>query len=307
MNAERFQEIAKKGGLLRLAGRACFRLTGADRVRYLNGQVTQDVRLANDQETHYACVTDVKGRVVGDVFIHASSADSALYLDAEPSLRGVLAPRLERYIISDDVELVDVTDEWELWHLFGPEVDSFNRVDGSALRSQRLGCAGVDLWVRKGEPDPDLGVPVLTEEEGEVLRVLRAVPKFPNELGSETFPPEAGLDARAISYTKGCYIGQEILSRIRTSGKMPRRLVSWESDGAQDEFAVGDLLFVEGEGGGAKKVGEVTSLAFHPTLERWVGLAYLKSSVWPVDSGLLVGGCEPRIGRQVKISSLVNQ
>jgi folate-binding Fe-S cluster repair protein YgfZ len=98
----------------------------------------------------------VKGRVVGDVFIHASSADSALYLDAEPSLREVLGPRLERYIISDDVELVDVTDEWELWHLFGPEVDSFDRVDGSALRSQRLGCAGVDLWVRKGEPDPDL-------------------------------------------------------------------------------------------------------------------------------------------------------
>ena len=101
MSPDLFQQIESSGGRVNLSARAKFRLTGGDRVRYLNGQVTNDVRPASPRQTIYACVTDLKGRIVGDVFVH--SGGDSLLLDAEADLREVLGPRLERYIIADDV------------------------------------------------------------------------------------------------------------------------------------------------------------------------------------------------------------
>jgi len=185
----------------------------------LNGQVTDDVRQANDQQSIYACVTDLKGHGVGDVFVHAF--EDALWLDAEPRLREVLGPRLERYIIADNAELGDVTDDWQVWHVFGPaaetEVPSVRQI-----RSERLGVPGMDVWLRAKDPAPALTGVAITEEDFEALRILRGIPRWPQELNASTFPPEAGLDVRAMSYTKGCYIGQEVLSRIRTTGSPTR-------------------------------------------------------------------------------------
>lgn len=315
MTAEQFQEIEARGGQVQLSGRACLRMSGADRVRYLNGQVTNDVRLAGDDEALYACVTDIKGHIVGDVFIHASSGDESLYLDAEPDLREVLGPRFERYIIADDVVMTDVTDDWRIWHVFGAssrEPGALSDLpDGAkALKSNRLGIGGLDIWLpaTAGALEPRASCPLLSLEEFEQYRVLRGIPRFPNELNSDTFPPEAGLDAHAMSYTKGCYIGQEILSRIRTTGKMPRVLVQWRmKPGAAGDAEPGDTLFFSQATGEPKPAGKITSVAFHPMLERKVGLAFLKQGLAVVDSELPVGGDTPRIDAQVEISSFVKQ
>ena len=122
MTADVFQAISTQGAAVNLSSRAKFRLTGGDRIRYLNGQVTNDVRRVKTDATLYACVTDVKGRIAGDVFIHAT--DDALFLNAEPGLRETLGLRLERYIVADDAELTDVTDEWQLWHVWGSTTDT---------------------------------------------------------------------------------------------------------------------------------------------------------------------------------------
>jgi len=307
MTTERFQEIGQRGGCINLSDRARFRLTGADRVRYLNGQVTNDVRAANDRETLYACVTDVKGRIVGDVFIHAAKEGEALLLDAEPALREILGPRLERYIISDDAELTDVTDEWQQWHFFGEAARNAEHGAGERLKCNRLGTDGVDLWLPVTETPPAASCPIISADEYETLRIIRSIPRYPDELNADTFPPEARLDDRAMSYTKGCYIGQEVLSRIRTSGKMPRELVRWEMGTTGGEIAAGDNLFAMQEGGQPRAVGRVTSIAVHPMLERKVGLALLKQGFAVVDSELPVGGDTPRIGAQVKISPFVKQ
>ena len=309
MTAEKFQEIEQHGGCVDLSDRARFRLTGADRVRYLNGQVTNDVRTANGRETLYACVTDIKGRIVGDLFIHASQEGEALWFDAEPALREVLGPRLERYIIADDVELTDVTDEWRLWHVFGPAATAFldQAGNGGILKSNRLGVEGLDIWLPLPESPLHAPCPLVSAGEFEAYRILRGIPRHPNELNGDTFPPEAGLDERAMSYTKGCYIGQEILSRIRSSGKMPRELAQWQMTAPDGEIAAGDTLFVRQESGETKAVGKVTSVTWHPMLERFVGLAFLKQGFAVVDSELPVGGDAPRIEVRVKISPFVKQ
>jgi tRNA-modifying protein YgfZ len=307
MTAEQFQEIEQHGGCVNLSDRARFRLAGADCVRYLNGQVTHDVRMANDRETIYACVTDLKGRIVGDVFIHAAAPGTALLLDAEPPLREVLGPRLEKYIISDDAELTDVTDEWQQWHVFGPAAAGVQQVAGIVLKSDRLGMEGVDIWLPAEETPPVQSCPLVSAENFEILRILRGIPRYPNELNGDTFPPEAGLDERAMSYTKGCYIGQEVLSRIRTTGRMPRELVRWEAADAKGKIVAGDALLVPQDGGEPRPIGKVTSVAWHPVLERLVGLAYLKQGCRGADSELLVSSDTPNIAIKVKISPDVKQ
>lgn len=262
MTADLHQAVLQQGAVTNLSSHTKLKLTGADRVRYLNGQVTNNVRNARTDETLYACVTDAKGRIVADVHIHATA--DALLLDAESGLRETLATRLERYIVADDVELADVTEEWQLWHFWGPPTD----LDSSALRSNRFGVPGFDLWLPAASPAPAFDSrPVLSAEELETWRILQKVPRWPNELNAETFPPEAGLTDRAMDFAKGCYIGQEILSRIKTTGKMPREMIAFESEApvnAGDELVAG------------KTVGTVTSVTIQPETEEYVGLAMIR-------------------------------
>ncbi len=283
MTSTLFQQIETEGGIVDLSARAKFRLTGGDRVRYLNGQVTNDVRAAGCEAALYACATDLKGKIVADVFIHATQEGDALLLDAEADLREVLSARLERYIIADDVELADVSDEWRLWHVFGPAAALWKASGGVGVRSMRLAAEGVDLWLPVSASPPAASFPALTEADFECYRILCGIPRHPNELGGGTFPPEAGLDEKGMSYSKGCYLGQEVLSRIRTTGKMPRELVRWHSPGP---VAVGDTLFASE--GDARALGTVTSAAWHPVLEEFAGLAFVKQGSAPADSKLPV-------------------
>ncbi|MFN7563023.1 MAG: YgfZ/GcvT domain-containing protein [Prosthecobacter sp.] len=265
MQAETYQNLLAHGAAVNLSTRSKWKLSGADRVRYLNGQVTNDVRRADERHTIYACVTDVKGRIAGDVMIH--SRDGSLWLDAEPDLRETLGMRLEKYIVADDAELTDVTDDWQLWHVFGPRA-------GEGLQSTRFGLPGIDVWIPAGGSFQP-AEPSLSLEDAETLRVLQKVPRWPNELGGDTFPPEAGLEERAMDFAKGCYIGQEILSRIKTTGKMPRQLQSWETD---REIAVGTPL----HDFAGREIGAVTSTARHPQTEKLVVLGFVKSGAGPV-------------------------
>jgi folate-binding protein YgfZ len=269
MTAETFQDIAQNGAAVNLSARAKFLLTGNDRIRYLNGQVTNDVRRASAQSTLYACVTDAKGRIAGDVFIHAT--EDALLLDAEPGLRESLGLRLERYIVADDAELTDVSDEWQLWHVWGASMPQ-------GIQSTRFGIPGADVWVPVGttfEP----GCQVLTDEDLETWRILQKVPRWPNELNAETFPPEAGLEARAMDFFKGCYIGQEVLSRIKTTGKMPREMIAFETETTVNAGA---------EIRTDKAVGTVTSVTTHPITGFTVGLGMVRQGA--ASSPLSVSG-----------------
>lgn len=279
MTADFLQQITTHGAAVNLSSRAKFRLTGTDRIRYLNGQVTNDVRQVKPDESLYGCVTDVKGRIAADVFVHSHHEE--LLLDAEPDLREPLGMRLERYIVADDVELTDVTEEWHLWHVWG-DAGTLARFESAPyaedrphylLHSTRYGSPGLDLWLPGFLADPIFDwLPVLSDNDLETWRILQKIPRWPHELNAETFPPEAGLEARAMNFTKGCYIGQEVLSRIKTTGKMPREMIAFESN---LEVNAGDELWIE------KAVGKVTSVTKHPATGQTIGLAMIRQGSAP--------------------------
>ncbi len=290
MNAELWQRLQAEGGWLNLSGRAKWRLSGPDRVRYLNGQVTQDVRQADARRALHACVTQARGRIEGDVFFHASPEGDSLLIDAPAALRESLGARLGRYLIADDAELEDVTEDWQLWHRFG------SGLDGEGLAANRLACAGSDFWLPANAPAP--AADPLTDDEAETLRILRGVPASPQELNAEAFPQEAGLEDEVMSFTKGCYVGQEVLSRIKSTGRMPRELVIWVA--ASGEPTAGAELWLPD----GTRAGVITSCARHPLEDRLHGLGYLRQGVAAPDSQLLVGDAMTSISASLRIQHL---
>lgn len=269
MDEALYQTILSQGAWVDLSARAKWRLSGADRVRYLNGQVTNDVRTAQTGSALHACVTNLKGKIDGDLRIHVHG--ESLLLDAHADLRETLGMRLEKYIIADDAVLEDVTEEWRIVHVIGN-----TKADGEhAVKCDRFGLPGVDLWIPAVDPLPSIAVSQLSEEDAESLRILQRVPVWPNELNSDAFPPEAGLEETAMSFTKGCYIGQEILSRIKTTGKMPRELIAWEA-GDDSDISPGTPLLRD-----AKEIGRITSITRHPLTGRAEGLGFVKQGCVP--------------------------
>ncbi|SKB06901.1 hypothetical protein SAMN02745166_04584 [Prosthecobacter debontii] len=282
MTAELYQTLLTEGAWVDLSTRAKWRLSGADRVRYLNGQVTNDVRTAQKEHALYACVTNLKGKIEADIHIHVSADGESLLFDAVADLREPLGMRLERYIIADDAVLEDISEECQLWHRIG-SASGESLPDGQTVEnSRRFGLPGTDVWLPSTGPIPETRV--ISEEEAETLRILQRVPTWPHELNTETFPPEAGLETSAMSFTKGCYIGQEILSRIKTTGKMPRQLVAWR---AQTAPSPQDMI----QDTQGQSIGVITSVTQHPVTKEFVGLAYVKQSAidtpgWTTASGI---------------------
>ncbi len=247
-----------------LAGQALWRLSGPDRERYLNGQVTQDVAGIRENEARFSAVCTAKGRMEGAVWIAAHG--EAFYLDADPALGESLGPRLEKYLIADDATFESLSEGWTLSHVFGtasPEVEG-----GFVIKNARFGPAGHDVWTA------GTGAVVVGEKvEADVVETIRlehGIPRWAAELTAQTLPPEAGpvmLDA--ISYTKGCYVGQETIARLKSIGHVNRTLVLLRSPGPEIVPAGTKLQ------AGDKDVGTVTSSVFSPQLEGGLALAYL--------------------------------
>ncbi len=261
---------------LDLSDRAKLRLTGADRVRFLNGQVSNDVRNASGGRSVYTGVMTIKGKLCADAFIHAGQ--DFLLVDTEPELREPLAARLERYIIADDVQIEDVTDTFALLHLIDfaadtgapklPDLHAALATLGSGwwtLESTRYGQPGLDIFY---DPALDarirhclhLGFTELNADAEEAWRIVAGVPRWGAELDDNTMPAEAGVEARAVSYTKGCYIGQEIVSRVKSVGHVNRQLRGLRALDSSPLYE-GMILLPAGGDESAKEIGRITSAA----------------------------------------------
>jgi len=203
-----------------LTDRAIFRLSGEDRERYLNGQITQKVALATNDQAVYTAVTDAKGKMEGDAFVR--QLGDTLLIDCPIELREDMMMRLDKYIIADDAVLEDITDELSLFHSATEITDLSIAI--LCWRCNRFGSEGSDLLVPKNTIPPAIEVLEEIPAEWEQLRILKGVPKWGAELTTSTLPPEADLEDTAISYNKGCYIGQEVISRVKSAGKVNRSI-----------------------------------------------------------------------------------
>jgi tRNA-modifying protein YgfZ len=271
--------------LINLSDRAKIKVTGPDRVRFLNGQLTNDILGLRSGSAISACALTAKGKMCADLFVAANNESH--YLDAEAVLRESLMARLEKYIIADDVTLEDSTDEFGLFHLMSPEsaetgpeapaLTGPSQPDGTIwMASNRFGWPGVDLWFPAGQAavvQESLHQSPVDLETAENLRIERGIARWGHELSEDVLPNEAGLDKRAISYTKGCYLGQEVISRIKSVGHVNRHLCGLVP-ASSSLLAVGDKLFSDEES--EKEIGFITSIGGSRTLERAVALGYVK-------------------------------
>lgn len=206
-------ELGEKPGALEFSG--------PDAVRFLNGQITQDVRkVIGTGLVLPSCVTDAKGRLQFRVWI-AEGCGGVLVICRE-GMAEALEARLTKYLIADDVEVRDVSEKFRSGDFDFPEMDEAERIE-------------------------------------------KGIPRWGAEITEGMLPPEAGLDATDISYNKGCYIGQEVISRIKSAGKLNRRLTKFVFDG---EGKTGEIT-----NAGGKVCGEVTSVSGN------LGLGYLKRGV----------------------------
>ncbi len=257
-----------------LSPRVKLRVTGADTLRFLNGQISNDLRKATGDSAIQAAILSAKGKLNAVVFISADG-DSFL-LDADPEVREELSARIERYIIADDVQIEDVTDGFAIFHVTGEAAPPLP--SARTVRAARFGCPGWDLWFESAERDRAFqqlaSAFVFCDEEcAELLRIEQGIPRWGRELTDQIIPTEANLEATSIDYAKGCYIGQEVISRIKMSGQTNKRLCGLVSLSGTPLQPGMRLAAADDEG---KEAGWITSAARSPRLEKEIALGYVK-------------------------------
>jgi folate-binding protein YgfZ len=256
---------------------AWLRVSGEDAAQFLQGQFSQDLGRLEPGRAAYGLWLDHKGKVGGDSFIlRAGSAAEGFWVGSVETPAAALRERLEKYIVADDVSVEDETERWRLGLVLveAPAGDPMNLAHGGgpalasvggrvfAGRPPALGGSAVQEWVwlcptagieAASRAGMATGKP-MGEAEWECARILAGIVAVPRELGPGELPHEGGLADTAVSTTKGCYVGQEIMSRLKTRGRLRRHLQRIRGHGAPP--AVGSPIFA-----GEKRVGEFRSVA----------------------------------------------
>lgn len=262
------------GFLVRERGTAHVR--GSDAIDYLQGQLTNDLEALGAGEGCYAALLDRKGHMQADMRVLLLHPDD-VFLDFEPVATDAALKHLRMYSVGREVEVFDAAGEWAIASVIGPRAAHACGFEGlGPEHAQRfrswdgvdtLGVAtdvGVDLIVRASEGEALLnllrsaGVSEVTEEAAEIVRVESGRPRFGREMTTATIPQEAGITERAVSFTKGCYIGQETVARLHYRGKPNRHLRGLRLEAPA---STGDVIAL-----GEKTVGQVGTAVLSPAL-----------------------------------------
>jgi tRNA-modifying protein YgfZ len=265
---------AEQASFLDLSARAKFRITGTDRFRFINGQITNDLRKGSETAAIEACVLNAKGKMDAHVFVCA--LEEFFLVDAHPILREKLRTRLERYIIADDVEIEDVTDQFSLFHVLSGESPTADL--GRIVSVPRFAKPGWDIWsdaTRHHAVWQQLSsaFAFLDSATAEVMRIEQGIPRWSCELTEEIIPIEANLEQSTIDYQKGCYIGQEVISRIKMSGQTNKRLCGLIS---LDDVSLQPGMKLVAPSTAGKEVGWITSATRSERLDKQIALGYVK-------------------------------
>jgi folate-binding protein YgfZ len=234
----------------------------------LQGVVTGEMTTMKAGEGCFTAACNRQGKMVGVMTVHLQ--EDQILLEVDRSNMEGLKAHFDRYIIMEDVALTDLSQEWSIFELQGvgswkalslPPLPWYHHVgwkNGVVSSNCSLGQEGVTLLLPSEEK---ISFEEGSQEEYEDLRVANGFPKWGVDMGPEELPMEAGLECLAISYSKGCYLGQEVILRVRNFGEPPKQLVLLKGDGlvAGAEINVGDEI-----------VGKVTSRS------KEVALGYVK-------------------------------
>lgn len=303
ISREQYLALRRDAALLDRSFRGRIRLTGKDRRDYLQGLLTNDIAALTSGTGCYACLLTAQGRMISDMYL--TETGDAMLMDLEAAVASKVAAHLEQFVFAEDVVVSDITAATRQVGVVGPKSAEALRAvlassgdeiafeelsvlgnravswKGESITVERrddFGGLGFDLWVPTAVGDAvsqairDAGVTAVDAEVAEIVRVEAGRPLFGTDMTEDTIPLEAGLEDRAISQTKGCYVGQEIIIRVlhRGHGRVASRLVGLTCDVPSDVPAIGASIF-----DGDRAIGSVTSAVWSPSLERALALGYV--------------------------------
>ncbi|MFZ3215312.1 MAG: aminomethyltransferase family protein [Candidatus Acidiferrales bacterium] len=288
-------------------------LTGPDRVRYLNAIVSNDVKALGEGRGTLALLLNPQGRILAELEIYA--LQEKLLVLSHASARERTVATLDKFIIMDDVTLADVTEQFGTFAIEGPRaatviaeacglsLDGFSEhaiaeinIGGIAchlIRHSHFGAPGAEIVAPSEQLAPlwhNLHASVRTQHGASIgmttlnsLRLEAGIPWFPDDFNDTVIPHEAALEATHISFSKGCYTGQEIVERVRSRGQVNRRRVQLKFSSTEPPAPLTRLFANDAEApatdaqpSDAKEVGIVTSSAFSPAANQAIGMAYVR-------------------------------
>jgi folate-binding protein YgfZ len=307
---EEYLALRNAAGILDRSGRGRLRLIGPDRRSYLQGLLTNDVQALTPGTGCYAALLTAQGRMISDMRVLETGEE--IFMDLEADVTPRVRDHLSQFIFSEDVDVEDARASTSQYGLYGPaaapvlakmfashangnvttpsaseleEMPMFANarwpvagVPVLIVRSDDAGVAGFDLFIASNHAASLLsllaaaGAVHVGAEAAEVCRIEAGRPLFGVDMDEDTIPLEAGIEDRAISLTKGCYVGQEIIIRVlhRGHGRVARRLVGLTFDASADPPARGAAV-----NSGTRDIGRVTSSAHSPALGHPIALGYV--------------------------------
>ena len=302
-----YQAVRVAAGIFDLSHRALLQFTGPDRVSFLQGVLSNDLRLLKMFDGQRATILTQQGRVVADVRVLC--AMNSVYLDFWEPLKEKIVAHFNRYLVADEVEINDPNDEWKMLSLQGPRAQEilatlfadaelpqrsdqhamaqYNGAPICVVRADHTGENGFDLIAQNHLLLPfaqrleQLGASWVGTRAQNILRVEAGIPRYGVDFNEENLLLEVGLD-NSYSYTKGCYLGQEVVERIRSRGHVNRKLCGLVLDGNTPASA-GDTILIAGN-----EVGKITSSVASIALNRAIALGYIHKNFWSPGTALSI-------------------
>jgi folate-binding protein YgfZ len=287
--------------------RTLLSLTGRDRTRWLNGMVSNNIRDLAVGHGVYAFVLTPQGHIQADVY--AFNRGESLLVETDRAQAETLLRIFRKYIIMDKVEIEDLSEKVTAFGIMGPKsadvlamlnVKDLGNLqvtdvkwDGATLtlvRGDNPSFRNYELWVPAEHADSiwnallQAGAVEVHEQTLEMFRILCGIPKVGQDTREKTLPQETGQE-RALNFNKGCYVGQEIVERIRARGAVHRAFVGFVVEGAAP--AAGTKIQSEG-----KEVGEITSISAEPLKGKRLALGYVRREFLATDKALTAGEAE---------------
>ena len=284
IQATEYELLRDAVGLVDRSSRGKIKLLGGEALEFLQGQVTNDVEALSEGTGCYAALLSHKGKVRADMRV-LRGADR-VWLDTEPGLQAILEQTVRMYGIGRDVRVEDVTVERAILSLLGPAARSTLDVEPPGVEHSFVEGEhglyvtthlGVDVICAASDADgvrAALDVDEVSEDAAECLRIESGRPRLGLDFDTDTIPEEAGLNERAVSFTKGCYVGQETVARLHYKGKPNRHLRGLR---LSEPGTRGDELRLDG-----RAVGAVGSVSISPVLGP-IALAVVRREAAPGD------------------------
>lgn len=261
-----YEALRQSAAVYDVSGRGRIRATGEDRQRLLHAMTTNHVQEMTPGQTKYAFFLNAQGRILADVWILCT--DDALILDVEPEVREKIFQHLDRYIIADDVTLEDITETTSEFAIEGPAAV---RPAGLVMEGGLTGQPGYRVIVPRGESVVGDAV-ACSPEEARAVRIENGVPRYGEDMLESNLVQETGRN-EALHFSKGCYLGQEIVERVRSRGQVTKGLAALAIAGT-DVPAAGTAVM-----SGEKEAGEIRSAVWSPAEGRVRALALLRMAL----------------------------